>query len=237
MSTLDQQFQAWEQFIRARTLWTKRKPDGLEVREADDKVEERWVQKYVEEEYRQLGFSKVDGPRRSGPDFRVSKKRRWGWAEVETCWQNYRKHSHHLNPEFNEVEYLILLSSETPPADKLPGLPPQIIHIDRGHFLAWFKDAVSKPQMDNVRINILAGSMQEHWTAICRQKDRDMATCPNCDDCAYFGEGLSGEATPFFQNLAAEFIVSQGTTDAAEFDLRKLNAASLKRFIEENQPA
>lgn len=53
-------------------------------------------------------------------------------------------------------------------------------------------------------------------TTICSNADRDIATCPDCDNCAYFGDGISGEATPFFQELAARFIVAHELTARVE---------------------
>ncbi len=46
--------------------------------------------------------------------------------------------------------------------------------------------------------------MQEHWTTICYDVEREMSTCPDCDSCAYFGEGMFGEATPFFLRFGRE---------------------------------
>ena len=57
-----------------------------------------------------------------GPDYRVSQKRRLAFAEVETRWRNYFRHGHHVNPAFDAVEYLILLSAETPTPKERRGL-------------------------------------------------------------------------------------------------------------------
>ena len=95
-----------------------------------------------------------------------------------------------MNPAFDAVEYLILLSAETPDQKERRVLPPQIIHIDREHFLAWFEVASApeaKGNRDTIRISLVAGAMQQHWTTICSDADRGMATCPDCDSCAYFG--------------------------------------------------
>jgi hypothetical protein len=63
-----------------------------------------------------------------------------------------------------------------------------------------------------------------------------MSICPDCNGCAYFGEGMFGEAAPFFQDLAAKFIITHAMTDTAEVDLTKLKQTSLRRFVEQNQP-
>lgn len=202
MATLEQQFEAWERFVRSNPMRRIRHlEEGIELY-TDDNIQELWAQLYVLLEFRELGFVKVKGPYRKGPDFRVSRKRRWAWAEVETRWQNYFRHGHHLSAAFDRVEYLILLSSDAPVANKLAELPPKIIYIDRRRFQAWFERALS----DNLRIELLAGAMQEYWTTICSDREREMAQCPNCDNCPYFGEGMFREATPFFLNSAVRFI-------------------------------
>jgi hypothetical protein len=248
MDTLDREFRAWESLIQSQALRPKWQPNGLlEIQPVGsaaehlsaDKLQEHWAQRYVKEEFKRLGFSKVDGPFNRGPDYRVTQKRRWAFAEVETRWKNYLRHGHHVNPAFDEVEYLILLSAETPDPKERRVLPPQIIHIDREHFLAWFEVASvpeAKGNRDTIRIALVAGAMQQHWTTICSDADRGMATCPDCDSCAYFGAGMFGEATPFFQELAARFIVAHALTDTVEADLTKIKPALLRRFVEQNPP-
>ena len=245
--TLEQRFEAWERLIRSRRWRRKLADDGVEWLSGTEwssveKIEEKFAQQYVEEEYQRLGFTKVKGPFTKGSDFRVMMKRRWAWAEVETRWENYKKHGHHLYPSFSDVEYLILLSPDEPRCEerkelgRTGTLPLQIIHIDRSHFLDWFKVKVSKLQTPiNMQIDFVAGAMQDHWVAICSDRDREMAACPNCDNCAYFGEGMFNEADPFFRGLAARFIASYAI-DSKGADLRKIKGATLKRFVEMNPP-
>jgi hypothetical protein len=174
-----------------------------------------------------------------GPDYRVLHRRRWRWAEVETRWKNYHRHGHHTNAAFDVVEYLILLSAEKPPASALEALPPQIVHIDRAHFLSWYEEA-SEPELKGrefgTRVAIVAGAMQEHWTQICSDTDREMSICPDCDGCVYFGDGMFSEATPFFQNLAAEFLILTSLSKSGEADLGKVKPARLERFVEQHPP-
>jgi hypothetical protein len=248
MDTLDREFRAWEGLIQRQALRPKRQQDGLlEIqpvgsaaeRLSADELQERWAQRYVKEEFKRLGFSKVDGPFSRGPDYWVSQKRRCAFAEVETRWRNYFRHGHHVNPAFDAVEYLILLSAETPAPKERRGLPPKIIHIDREHFLAWFEVASAteaKGHRDTIRIALVAGAMQRHWMTICSDANRDMVTCPDCDSCAYFGAGMFGEAAPFFQELAARFIIAHALTDTVEANLTKIKSALLQRFVEQNPP-
>jgi hypothetical protein len=245
--TLEQRFEAWEQLIRSRRWRRKLTEEGVEWHSGADwsssaAIEEKYAQEYVVEEYERLGFTKVRGPFPKGPDFQIMMKRRWVWAEVETRWQNYKNHGHHKQKTFNDVVYLILLSPEEPRWEKrkemerMGTLPPQIIHIDRSHFLDWFKVKVSKlhPPV-NMQIDSVAAAMQDHWVEICSDKDREMAACPNCDSCPYFGEGLFNEANPFFRGLAANFIANQAI-DSKGVDLQKIKGATLERFVERNPP-
>jgi hypothetical protein len=103
MSLLDEEFRAWEAMMQRQSLSARRLKDGtVELRPqlppaeqlAADALQERWAQRYVQEEFARLGFTKVEGPFNRGPDYRVFHKRRWLWAEVETRWKNYLLHGH-----------------------------------------------------------------------------------------------------------------------------------------------
>jgi hypothetical protein len=247
MSLLDEEFRVWETLMQRQPLSAQHEDGIVELRPEPspaeqlnaDALKERWAQRYLKEEFICLGFTKVDGPFNRGPDYRVLHKRRWLWAEVETRWKNYLRHGHHENPAFDGVEFLILLSAETPPPDALGHLPPRIVHINRQHFLGWYERAAAPELLGRefgARVAIVAGAMQQHWTTICSDIDRDMATCPACDSCAYFGDGGFGEATPFYQDMAAKFLISIGLTDTGRADLGKIKTAPLRRFVEKHPP-
>jgi hypothetical protein len=246
MSQLEERFRAWESVMQRQSLSARRQEDGtVELRPqlspaeqlAADALQERWAQRYVHEEFVRLGFSKVEGPFNRGPDYRVLYKRRWLWAEVETRWKNYLAHRHPVNPAFNSTEFLILLSAEAPPQSTLDHLPRRIVHIDRDHFLSWYEKA-AKPELlgkeFGIRVGVIAGAMQRHWTTICSDVDREMSTCPDCDNCAYFGDGSFNEATAFYENLAAKFLASTGFTEDGRTDLRRVDAAALQKIVEEH---
>lgn len=248
MSELDERFRTWEMIMQRQSLSSRRHEDGLvELRPqpspaeqvAADTLQERWAQQYVKEHFARLGFSKVDGPFHRGPDYRFTYKRRWVWAEVETRWRNYLRHGHHGNPAFDDVKYLILLSAEAPTPDALKYLPPKIVHIDQQHFLGWYVKAAQSELLGKefgTRVDIVAGEMQHHWTTICSDVDREMANCPDCDSCAYFGDGRSGEATAFYRNLASQLLSSTGVTSTGRADMRKLRGRAVQRFVENNPP-
>lgn len=247
---MQQRFEAWEQLLESWGDIRRKDLDEhgmVEIRPlpppaarlATNSLEERWAQRYVAEYHQRLGFGKVRGPFDRGPDFQVLARRRWHWAEVETRWQNYLAHGHYFSSAFTNTRYLILLSPSHPPDDALENLPPQIVHIDIEEFLEWFEDA-SKSEMigerNTTRIDVVAGEMQEHWVTICSDRDRDMAACPDCDGCPYFGEGIFGEAQPHFHKLAAYFMAQHAITDGLEANLAKLQEDELKRFVELTPP-
>jgi hypothetical protein len=242
MSLLDEQFRAWENLLQEQSWRVKKLEDDIsEMRPQPtlDQIEERWAQGYLKDEFIQLGFTKIDGPFNKGPDFRVLHKARWVWAEVETRWRNYLRHEHHTNPAFDSVKFLILLSSEAPPPDALQYLPPQIIYIDQQRFLAWYEkvsEPKSKADRTAMQLEIIAGAMNEHWTKICSDVDRDMSTCPECDACPYFGEGEFNEATPFFQHLATRFVISNGLAAGGNISLSQIKSNSLEEFVEHHPP-
>lgn len=198
------------------------------------------LQRYVSEHYPRLGFSKISGPFDRGPDFHVLQQKRWQKAEVETRWQNYLAHGHQHSSAFGETKYLIILSPKDPPAEVRDQLPPEIVHIDLEHFLEWYEAASQVErieQRNSTRIDVIAGEMQGHWVTICSDNERDMAACPDCDGCPYFGEGLmDGEAHLHFHKLAAHFMVQHAIADGLEANLTKLQEADLKRFVEMHPP-
>lgn len=236
----EQHFAAVEEFIRTFVSRMKHKPDGvieLEVKRSglewvdSEKLEERWTQDYVKSEFKHLGFTKIEGPFPRGPDFRVMQKNRWAWAEVETRWQRYFEHGHDGSPAFVNVKYLIILSDAIPPEEKRKMLPPNIIYINHDRFCPWFESA-SRKKMDDFRIMAVANRMQEHFLTLCSDTERDGATCPHCNECCYFGEGLQQEATPLFGRVAAGFIALSAIDKNNEVDLRRIDAESVHRYLE-----
>jgi hypothetical protein len=76
--------------------------------------------------------------------------------------------------------------------------------------------------------------MLRHWTTICSDVHREMSTCPDCDNCAYFGDGSFNEATAFYENLAAKLLASTGFTEDGRTDLRRIDADALQKIVEEH---
>lgn len=214
---------------------------------ARNSVHEVWIRKYILAHPKRLGFAKVDGPHKTGPDFRVQTRGKWYLAEAEIDWKRYMHHRHHKDPRFAEVRFLIVLSESKPSPREAAALPPEILPIDREHFGGWFAKASAAYWREHqpgekltARVNLIAGAMQEHWLSLCPDSDRPMATCPECNSCPYFGDGTAGEALGFFQRLATDYALAHcarpGAERGDEIDLAKVREGELRRIVEAHGP-
>jgi hypothetical protein len=184
---------------------------------------ESWVQRYVKENFERFGFERIKGPFDKGPDFQALPKGGDSFVdiEVEVLCRNYIKHGHPGSAAFSKVAILIVLEDQPPTADIRPLLPPTIIHIDRAHFVTWYERANPKyeyrrpgvqPGLQMLAcVNVIASEFLSRWVEICPHKERDMAICPHCDMCPYFGE--PGEAEETFTNMAINFAGGRGSPD------------------------
>jgi hypothetical protein len=218
---------------------------GPAERLAKNHVLEWWVQKYISAHHERLGFAEVEGPNDVGPDFRVKHDGKWYWAEAEIRWRGYLAHKHHENPAFNETHFLIVLSDDQPAAKHLPLLPPKIVWIDRLHFGEWYASACADYAKSHqpgskitMRCRLIAGAMNEHWLTICPDTDREMASCPDCNSCAYFDRPF--EAANIFWRMATDYAFSRCLSDdptpGNEIDLTKVSEPELREFVEANWP-
>ena len=249
----------WESIIATHNVRARIGNDGLcEInivangrspaeRLARNDVHEIWVHKYIVAHPKRLGFAKVEGPHDTGPDFRVQKRAKWYLAEAEIDWKRYIHHKHHNDPRFAEVRFLIVLSDSKPSAREAAALPPEILPIDREHFGPWFAKASTEYGREHqpgekltARVNLIAGAMQEHWLTLCPDRDREMATCPDCNSCPYFGNGMAGEAAVLFQRLATDYAIAhcarQDAEAGNEFDLSRVREVDLRRIVETHGP-
>jgi hypothetical protein len=228
----DERFAVAEEFLHS--FVSRIKGNKLEVKRTgkewveSERLEERLTQQYVKAEHKRLGFTKIQGPHRRGPDFRVMQNGRWSLAEVETRWRSYLEHGHHTSPAFADVKHLIVLSHKVPSKGARELLPPHIIYIDHDHYIPWLETECRIP----FRIMTVADEMQEYFVTVCPDRERDGGTCPICDDCPYCGEGLQNEATPFFGRVAAEFVALHAIGKNNEADLRRVDAESIRRYVE-----
>jgi hypothetical protein len=255
---LEKRLRVWESMIANHSVRAHVNDEGLSElgiigggrsppeRLVRNDVYEVWMHKYIIAHHKRLGFRKVEGPRNVGPDFRVQHRGKWHLAEAEIDWRRYLHHTHHTSPAFAAVRFLIVLSESMPSARDSVALP-KIVGIDRAHFGEWYARACGEYARKHqpgekltARVNLIAGAMQEHWVRICPDAGRQMASCPDCNSCRYFGDGTAGEAVGVFQRLATDFAFAHCVRpDAApgnEIDLAKVREADLRRHVEAHAP-
>jgi hypothetical protein len=219
----------------------------IKDRVEDDEVKEYWVQQYVLHNHERLGFERIAGPFDAGPDFRATINGKQVDVEVEVLCENYISHGHPKTASFHGVKILIVLEGEKPPPAIRRRLPEKIIHLDKKHFVRWYRKAAKKyaeekqkgvgHQRDLVRLQFLASEFQKRWLAVCGHKDGESATCPHCNLCPYFGEPYS--ATPTFEAMALDFLNERKTK---KFDLGSLpdpaiDDYAVKRLAGDDLPA
>jgi len=190
-----------------------------------DAVLEYWVQQYVRSNSDRLGLKGLEGPFETGPDFRAMVRGYKGKVEieVEVRSENYLHHGHPDDARWNNVKVLIILQETEPDEAVRRKLPKKIIHIDKEHFTGWYREAAKewalrKEKQDPLnrnlaRLCLIAGRIHHNWLEVCPHKERDMATCPECDLCPYFGAGVTGDATSAFENYALEFLRQRDTPE------------------------
>lgn len=251
---LERRLRVWESIIANHSIRARVNDEGLfeletivggrspAERLARNDVYEVLVHKYIVAHHKRLGFTKIEGPRNVGPDFRVQHRGNWHLAEAEIDWKRYLHHKHHKSPAFATVRFLIVLS-ESMPSPRESAALPKIVRIDRAHFGKCYANACAdyarkhqRGEKLTARVNLIAGAMQEHWVKICPDAGRQIATCPDCNSCPYFGDGNAGEAVGVFQRLAIDFAfahcVRPNGAPGNEIDLAKVREAELRRRVE-----
>jgi hypothetical protein len=212
---------------------------------ADPRFHEHWVQQYVKENFEHLGFDHIEGPYSQGPDYRARPRGTEALVEVEVevRFRNYVKHGHHESRAFSKVGILIVLEEGEPPDDIRPHLPAKIIHVDRQHFVAWYENAnrdydYRRPEIQGVLqqrapLAVIAGGFHGRWVEVCPHKERDMASCPDCDGCPYFGNGEPGEAGDVFLEMAIAFAESHypNGIKLADVTIEEMDAFFADRLI------
>jgi len=172
-------------------MTVRKRPSARERAEKGD-IKEYWVCKYVRENFKKLGFSKISGPFEYGPDFRGTFKGKEVLVEVERSVETYLIHGHPEDPRFKKVSVLIVLSSEKPDKGLKKKLPPTILYIDLDRFVLWFRKAAEEYRNFKEFVALresVAREFKARFAESCGSTERDMATCPDCDLCPYFGEG------------------------------------------------
>jgi hypothetical protein len=96
-------------------------------------MREYWLQQYVKEHYRELGFSQLEGPFETGPDFTGVYQGKPVKVEAELKYEGYLQH-----PQ-GWADILIVGTLEPVPARCKDKLPLNIIPINPQKVLEWSK--------------------------------------------------------------------------------------------------
>lgn len=212
------------------------KPNGHERATKGD-IREYWAQKYFKSKYKMYGFSRIEGPFDSGPDFiGVYKGRRTG-IEIERTCGSYIKHKHHNDSRFRNVRVLVVLSSQEPTRKSKSKLPRSIIHIDIKDFVKWWRPKAKKyaraKQLQG-RILLIANEFQKRFFYACDDKDRSMATCPECNLCPYFLTERGVKST-VFTDMAMHFFWQYKYDIASEnFKITDIKSIEINNFYVTN---
>lgn len=197
-------------------------------------IREYWIQEYLKENYAKLGFSRLEGPSDVGPDFRGIFKGKRVTVEAERDCQSYLTHHHPADERYKEVSILIVLNPSEPAGMIRERLPETILYIDVNDFVEWWRPkakSYAKTKRIQRIIDMIASEFQRRYVRECMDKDRDMSTCPECDLCAYFGEGMFSEATPLFQKMALKFIaVYKHPITSDDFRLSEIEPSEVDEF-------
>lgn len=206
--------------------------DAYERAKSSD-IREYWIQMYVKENYKKLGFSNLEGPFDIGPDFKAIHNKKQVLIETERNWESYILHKHYEDEKYKDVKILVVLTPAKPTAELKNRLPKKIIYIDIEDFVEWWRPKAkdySIAKRIKLIIDLIAGEFQRRYVKNCQDKERDMATCPDCDTCAYFGEGIAYEAQPLFHNLALTFIAKYKHKLSENFKLTDIEVSEIEEF-------
>lgn len=212
------------------------KKRSVEERAMISDIREYWIQEYFKDNFNKYeGISDVEGPFGTGPDFKGKIRGKEVMIEVERDCGCYLKHRHHLDSRFDKVELLVVLNPVEPKNSE--GLPANILFIDIPDFVEWFKPKARDYAIQKQRMQVvdrIAGYFKKLYYYECGDKERDMATCPYCELCPYFGGG-GGEGWVAFQDMAASFITYNGIGKETDekFDIDKMDKEKIHEFYYE----
>lgn len=206
-------------------------------RAGNSDIREYWIQLYFQEFFQEFGFDNIEGPFDIGPDFTTTRQKKKIGIEIERDWQSYLNHNHHLSDSFANVKYLIVLSPSKPTDAKIKLLPENILFVEIEKFVPWFrlkcKEYSEKKTKENkehqliLLLELIGGEFQKRYIQNCPDKNREMATCPFCKNCAY-------EPEYDFIEFAIEFIIKyEHPIYNEDFSLGNINPQHLDYFLNE----
>jgi hypothetical protein len=131
-----------------------------------DEVSEYAIQDYVVENFRKLGFTRIEGPFSQGPDFEGEVDGEPTRIEVESECKDYLIHGRQEDPDYDHVGVLVVLNQTKPRGALRSLLPNKIIAIDQQDFENWL---TQKQEMRERRDS----SLKKHFEGIEIRLERD----------------------------------------------------------------
>jgi hypothetical protein len=189
------------------------------------------VQEYFAEHYERYGFDAIEGPFKTGPDFKVRKQgnEQFELLEVEILWDNYLKHRHDKSARFSETKYLVMLLPESPREDFSSRLPEKYIKLDFEHFVKWFKNYDAHKRF-SVLTPLLEGHFAKLYQLFCDRTKSDMALCGTgvgCSHCPYCPQPYP------FELMAIKFLLLTPVDfESADFRLANFSPTVLYNFYQ-----
>ena len=126
---------------------------------------EYWLQMYIKDNYRKLGFDSIQGPFSTGYDFKGVYKGKPVTVEAERHAQNFIHHKHNVS----EVDILIVLNDDmiVVPNEIIESLPAIVIKVDAKDFIketheARKEYAIQKKEEWNTFLNLYPLKQIEH---------------------------------------------------------------------------
>jgi hypothetical protein len=96
-------------------------------------MHEKWLQKYIQDHYLQIGFTQIHGPYKYGADFKGVYAEKPVKIEAEWNYSDYISHKHSLR--FADV--LVVATLEPVPPALQGKLPSIIINLNREQVISW----------------------------------------------------------------------------------------------------
>jgi hypothetical protein len=163
-------------------------------------------------------FSKVKW-RTEGADFEGFYQGKRVKIEIEKSTKEYLQHGHGAG--FADIVVVLL-----PRGPKIEGV--KVVKLDLEHFIKWWWPRAGwykhwKEAWE--RLDWVAKAFASEFRANCPDKEREMATCPECDLCPYFAGHIEddelrrflriqydqvGAASEYFRALAARHLKKMG---------------------------
>jgi hypothetical protein len=108
-------------------------------------MHEKWLQKYIQEFHRQIGFAQIHGPYGYGADFKGVYAGQAVKIEAEWRYADYISHKHTL--KFADV--LVVATLEPVPEQLKPKLPSIIINLNYEQVIEWAQPRLIKKSKED----------------------------------------------------------------------------------------